>query len=139
MTDNAIEPVQNSVPMEAMADNRRFICTMDVSTFAGKKAIVNARNSAISLNSYGLGKKLEIVGVYTAPGYRNITGQLCTNVYLFAKDGKTYFSQSEGIARSVLDIYDMFPDFNAAGGGIPVVVKSTKLDGGRTIKSLEIQ
>lgn len=120
-------------------DTRRFICTVDDTTFAGKKALVNARNSAVSLNSFGIGKPFNVVGAYTAPGVRTQSGTPCTNVYLFAADGTTYFTQSEGINRSVLDIADMFPDFNAADGGIPVVVKSTMLDGGKTIKSLEIQ
>ncbi len=119
-------------------DNRRFICTVDNHTFEGKRAIVNARNSAKSLNSYGEGKRLDVVGAYTAPAVRPQTGQSCTNVYLFTADGNTYFSQSEGINRSILDIVDMFPDMNAENGGIPVVVNSTALGGGKSIKSLQI-
>ena len=119
-------------------DNRRFICTVDNKTFEGKRAIVNARNSAKSLNSYGEGKRLDVVGAYTAPAVRSQTGQPCTNVYLFTADGNTYFSQSEGINRSILDIVDMFPDMNAENGGIPVVINSTALGGGKSIKSLQI-
>lgn len=119
------------------AANYRYICTMDNSTFAGKRAIVNARNSALSLNGRGA-EPLTIVGAYIAPGVRSQTGQKCANVYLFGKDGNTYFSQSQGIYRSVLDIYDMFPDFNAPDG-ITVAVKQTPLGGGRSTKSLEIK
>ena len=119
------------------ADNYRCICTMDDSTFEGKRAIVNARNNALSLNGIG-DKPLIVVGAYIVPGVRSQTGQKCANVYLFGKDGKTYFSQSQGIYRSVLDIYDMFPDFNAPDG-IPVAVKQTPLGGGRSTKSLEIK
>lgn len=122
----------------ARTDNLRFICTVDNKTFEGKRAIVNARNSAKSLNSYGEGKRLDVVGAYTAPAVRSQTGQPCTNVYLFTADGNTYFSQSEGINRSILDIVDMFPDMNAENGGIPVVVNSTALGGGKSIKSLQI-
>lgn len=118
-------------------DNFRYICTMDDRTFEGKRAIVNARNSALSLNAYGT-KPLTVIGAYITPGVRSQTGQKCANVYLFAKDGKTYFTQSAGIYRSVLDIYDMFPDFNAPDG-IPVAVKLTPLSGGRSTKSLEIK
>lgn len=121
-----------------MNDPRRFICTVDNHTFEGKRIIVNARNSAKSLNSYGEGKRLDVVGAYTAPAVRPQTGQPCTNVYLFTADGSTYFSQSEGINRSILDIVDMFPDMNAENGGIPVVVNSTALGGGKSIKSLQI-
>lgn len=118
------------------ADNYRYICTMDDSTFEGKRAIVNARNSAVSLNGRGA-EPLTVIGAYIAPGVRSQTGQKCANVYLFGRDGETYFSQSQGIYRSVLDIYDVFPDFNAPDG-ITVVVKQTALSGGRFTKSLEI-
>lgn len=119
------------------AGNYRYICTMDNSTFEGKRAIVNARNSAVSLSKRGA-EPLTVVGAYIAPGVRSRTGQKCANVYLFGKDGNTYFSQSQGIYRSVLDIYDMFPDFNAPDG-IVVAVKQTPLSGGRSTKSLEIK
>lgn len=131
MNDTANETTQISV------DNYRYICTMDNSTFEGKRAIVNARNSALSLSAIG-DTPLTVIGAYIAPGVRAQTGQKCANVYLFANDGNTYFSQSQGIYRSVLDIYDMFPDFNAPNG-IPVAVKKTPLGGGRSTKSLEIK
>lgn len=132
MNDNTVnETAQDSV------DAFRCICTMDDSTFEGKRAIVNARNNALSLNEIG-GTTLIVVGAYIVPGMRSQSGQKCANVYLFANDGKTYFSQSQGIYRSVLDIYDMFPDFNAPDG-IPVAVKQTPLSGGRSTKSLEIK
>lgn len=122
---------------QSIADSYRYICTMDDSTFEGKRAIVNARNSALSLNGRGA-EPLTVIGAYIAPGVRSQTGQKCANVYLFGKDGNTYFSQSQGIYRSVLDIYDIFPDFNAPDG-IVVVVKQTPLGGGRSTKSLEIK
>lgn len=122
---------------QATVDNYRYICTMDNSTFEGKRAIVNACNNAVSLNAIG-DTPLTVIGAYTAPGLRSRTRQKCVNVYLFANDGNTYFSQSQGIYRSVLDIYDMFPDFNAPNG-IPVTVKTTPLGGGRSTKSLEIK
>lgn len=123
--------------MEAVVDNYRCICTMDASTFDGKRAIINARNTATSLASLG-DEPLTVKGVYITPGVRSQTGQKCANVYLFAKDGMTYFSQSEGIYRSVLDIFDLFPDFNAPDG-LTVAVKQTPLGGGRSLKSLEIK
>lgn len=134
-----IEQMNNTTnkAMEAVVDNYRCICTMDVSTFDGKRAIINARNAATSLAALG-DKPVTVTGVYVTPGVRSQTGQKCANVYLFAKDGKTYFSQSEGIYRSVLDIFDIFPDFNAPDG-LTVAVKQTPLGGGRVLKSLEIK
>ena len=131
MNDTVNETVQATV------DNYRYICTMDITTFEGKRAIVNARNNALSLNDIG-DTPLTVIGAYVGPGVRSQTGQKCVNVYLFANDGNTYFSQSQGIYRSVLDIYDLFPDFNAPNG-IPVAVKNTPLGGGRSTKSLEIK
>lgn len=122
---------------QTTVDNYRHVCTIDNSTFEGKRAIVNARNSALSLNGIG-DTPITVIGAYTAPGVRSQNGQKCVNVYLFAKDGKTYFSQSQGIYRSVLDIYDMFPDFNAPDG-ILVTVKESPLGGGKFTKSLEIK
>lgn len=66
------------------AVNYRYICTMDNSTFEGKRAIVNARNSALSLNGRGA-EPLTVIGAYIAPGVRSQTGQKCANVYLFGK------------------------------------------------------
>lgn len=132
MNDTAVDETARDT-----AADYRYICTMDDSTFEGKRAIVNARNSAVSLNGRGA-EPLTVIGVYIAPGVRSQTGQKCANVYLFGKDGDTYFSQSQGIYRSVLDIYDVFPDFNAPDG-ITVVVKQTALGGGRFTKSLEIK
>lgn len=132
MNDNiANETAQNT------ADTYRYICTMGNSTFEEKRAIVNACNHALSLNRRSA-EPLTVIGAYIAPGVRSQTGQKCANVYLFGKDGNTYFSQSQGIYRSVLDIYDMFPDFNAPDG-ITVAVKPTPLGGGRSTKSLEIK
>ena len=128
---------ENEQMNDTATDNNRCICTMDDSTFEGKRAIVNARNNALSLNAFG-SKPLTLIGAYIVPGVRSQNGHSCMNVYLFAEDGNTYFSQSQGIYRSVLDIYDMFPDFNAPDG-IPVVVKEVPLGNGRSTKSLEIK
>lgn len=137
MTKNNEQMNAANETAQTTVDNYRYICTMDNSTFEGKRAIVNARNNAVSLNAIG-DTPITVIGAYTAPGVRSQTGQKCVNVYLFANDGNTYFSQSQGIYRSVLDIYDMFPDFNAPNG-ILVAVKTTPLSGGRSTKSLEIK
>ncbi len=129
--------MNDQINEQNVVDGFRYICTVKADTFEGKRAIIKARNTAQSLNGAEV-KSLVVVGVYTAPGVRSQTGRRCVNVYLYANDGKVYFSQSSGIYRSVMDIYDMFPDFNAPDG-IPVVVQSTPLKNGRTIKTLDIQ
>ena len=128
---------QNNETVQNVADGYRYIHTMTADTFEGKCAIIKARNNASPLTSVG-SSPFVLVGAQIAPGVRSRTGEKCANVYLFTKDGKAYFTQSSGIYRSVLDIYDMFSDFNAPAG-IPVVVRSAQLTNGRTMKSLDIQ
>lgn len=118
-------------------DEYRYICTMDDGTFEAKRTVINARNNALPLKDIG-DATLTIIGAYTTPGARDRMGKKHVSVYLFADDGNVYFSQSQGIYRSVMDIYDMFPDFNVPNG-IPVAVKVTSLADGRTTKSLEIK
>lgn len=133
------ERMNNTVKglVETPVDDYRYICTMADDTFEAKRAIINARNSAVSLNNIG-DATLTIIGVYTTPAVCSQSGRKRVNIYLFADDGNTYFSQSQGIYRSVMDIYDMFPDFNSPSG-IPVTVKTTSISDGKTIKSLEIK
>lgn len=75
MNDTVNETAQTTV------DNYRYICTMDITTFEGKRAIVNARNNALSLNNIG-DTPLTVIGAYVGPGVRSQTGQKCVNVYL---------------------------------------------------------
>lgn len=117
----------------------RPLCTLDITTIEGKKRVINARNTAKSLNSIG-DKPLQVVGAYITEGQRSRTfpPKPCANVYLFTADGDAYFSQSDGIARSVYDIADMFPDFARNEGGLRLRVASTKLPNGNTLKALEL-
>lgn len=135
MNDQINEQVHEAA--RNVADSYRYIHTMTADTFEGKRAIIKARNNALPLTSVE-SSPFVLVGVQIAPGVRSRTGEKCANVYLFTKDDKAYFTQSTGIYRSVLEIYDMFPDFNAPAG-IPVVVRSVQLNNGRTMKSLDIQ
>lgn len=128
---------QNNKIVQNVADSYRYICTMTADTFEGKRAIIKARNNAFSLNDVG-SDPFVLVGVQIVPGVRSRTGEKCANVYLFTNDDKVYFTQSSGVYRSVMDIYDMFHDFNAPAG-IPVAVQTVQLDNGRTLKSLDIQ
>lgn len=131
--------VVNETTGEIAEATIRTLCTLDVSTIEGKKQVINARNTAKSLNSIG-DKPLQVVGAYITEGQRTRTfpPKPCANVYLFTKDGNAYFSQSEGIARSVYDIVDMFPDFAHNEGGLKLRVASTPLPNGNTLKALEL-
>lgn len=84
MNDTTANDTTANETAQNTANNYRYICTMDNSTFEGKRAIVNARNSALSLNGCGA-EPLTVIGAYIAPGVRSQTGQKCANVYLSEK------------------------------------------------------
>lgn len=110
----------------------------------GRKLVANAVNNADSLAQYE-GVVLKISNVLTRPGMRsdldgnNQTPCQCT--YLIDIDGKAYFSQSDGVARSIntiMDIYSEFPKDTENGEYAEMVLHSQTLPNGRTIKSIEV-
>ena len=113
--------------------------TLALDTIEGKKATVNAINNAVSLKDYSE-VPLTLTGIITTPGSRKGRSGLpdvpCQNTYLICADGKAYFSQSDGIARSANMIARFFADVLA--DGVAVKVAETKLDNGNTLKSIEV-
>lgn len=128
-----------STTTQATNDNYRN--TLDLATIEGKKATLNALNSAVSLNDFN-DTPLTIVDIITTPGVRKsrnagVADTPCQNTYLIDYEGKAYFTQSDGIARSVNGIL-AFLTADEIHTGIPMCVRSTKLTNGNTIKSLEL-
>lgn len=116
-----------------------FINTCDLDTLDGKMRSANAINSAVSLNDH-VGEVLRIVDVITMPGVRKgRNGQAdtpCQNTYLIDADGITYFSQSDGVKRSINTTLSIFKKCDAGKGYLPLVCKSDFLPNGNTIKTL---
>lgn len=116
-----------------------FINTCDLDTLDGKMRSANAINSAVSLNDH-VGDVLRIVDVITMPGVRKgRNGQAdtpCQNTYLIDADGITYFSQSDGVKRSINTTLSIFKKCDAGKGYLPLVCKSDFLPNGNTIKTL---
>ena len=116
-----------------------FINTCDLDTLDGKMRSANAINSAGSLNDH-VGEVLRIVDVITMPGVRKgRNGQAdapCQNTYLIDADGITYFSQSDGVKRSINTTLSIFKKCDAGKGYLPLVCKSDVLPNGNTIKTL---
>jgi len=129
-----------TVSAAAAETNERFRNTLNLTTVEGKKATVNALNNAMSLNDYN-DTPLTIVDIITSPGVRKgRNGQAdtpCQNTYLIDVEGRAYFTQSDGIARSANAILTMF-DVAEIHSGIPMKVSAAKLANGNTIKSLEL-
>ena len=112
-----------------------FICTVDLNDVKGKVIAANALNAATALSNH-VGEVFNLVDIITAPGTRAQSGAPCENVYLILDDGRAYFSQSEGVAKSARFITGLWNgDF---GTGIKIRCDEQKLDSGRTLKTLNI-
>lgn len=118
-----------------------YINTCDLDTLDGKMRSANAINSAVSLNDH-VGEVLRVVDVITMPGIRKgRNGQAdtpCQNTYLIDADGVTYFSQSDGVKRSINTTMSIFKTCDAGKGYLPLACKSDVLPNGNTIKTLVI-
>lgn len=141
MTENitaitaADETANDFVPVQG------FINTCELDTLDGKMRSANAINSAVSLNDH-VGEVLRIVDVITMPGVRKgRNGQAdtpCQNTYLIDADGITYFSQSDGVKRSINTTLSIFKKCDAGKGYLPLACKSDVLPNGNTIKTLVV-
>lgn len=121
--------------------NGDVINTLNLSTTEGKVATINALNNAMSLKD-AKDAVLDICDCITMPGVRKgrngMPDMECVNTYLIDTEGNAWFTQSDGIARSVKMIAMMFPDFgkNTPDGCLHVKVDSRELNNGNTIKNL---
>ena len=126
-----------------MSKDGNMINTMNLATVDGKIDTINALNAAISLKD-AKDTVLDICDCITMPGIRKGRNGMpdveCTNTYLIDTSKQAWFTQSDGIARSVKMIAMMFPDFgkNNPDGCLHVRVQENNLANGNTIKSLVI-
>lgn len=100
----------------------------------------NARNSATSLKSLG-DTPIDIVDVMTEIGVRTRSGNPCQNTYIFTADGQVYFTQSNGLGKTINELVDMVEgDFktNTTNGYVKVQIKETSLSGDRSYKQFQL-
>ena len=103
----------------------------------------NALNAAESLSEFE-GVVIKMTDCILAPGVRksrnvNIPDASCTNTYIIDVDGKSYFSQSNGVARSIKSFAAIFNgEFDLGNGYLPVVMVSQQLANGNTLKTMQI-
>lgn len=120
---------------------RGYICTLDITELQGKMKLANALNGAVTMEDK-VGEPLHVTDIVTTQGTRSRTGEECVNTYLLCDDGEVYFSQSEGIARSVKILVALFTDpetlrfTNPAEQGVGFLVKEQKLRNGNTLKTM---
>lgn len=118
---------------------RGFICTLDLSEIEGKMKLAAALNGATSLTK-APSPTLNVTNIVTTQGVRSRTGEECINTYLICDDDSVYFSQSDGIARSVKVLVAAFTDpntgvfVNPVDLGVAFEIRSQVLDNGNTLK-----
>lgn len=133
------------IKSEAADDfEKHYIMTVDMSSVDGRIAVVNAYNNSEALNDH-MGEVLHVVDMFATPGKRasRVAGQPdteCQNTYIITAEGKSYYSQSEGVARSANLIAHLFPDMGRSmqEGYIKVVCNESVMSNGNTIKNLAI-
>ena len=120
---------------------RGYICTLDITTIEGKMDLATALNGAVSMRDK-IEEPLRVVNIVTTQGSRARTGEECVNTYLICEDGTVYFSQSDGIARSVKVLVALFTDptsnefINPVSQGVGFMVKEQVLQNGNTLKTV---
>lgn len=114
--------------------------TFDQHIPANRVRMFNARNSATSLKNLG-DTPIDIVDVMTQIGTRTRSGNPCQNTYIFTADGQVYFTQSNGLGKTINELVDMVGgDFktNTTNGYVKVQIKETSLSGNRSYKQFQL-
>lgn len=114
--------------------------TFDRHIMANRVRMFNARNSATSLKNLG-DTPIDIVDVMTQIGTRTRSGKPCQNTYIFAADGQVYFTQSNGLGKTINELVNMVGgDFktNTTNGYVKVQIKETSLSGDRSYKQFQL-
>lgn len=111
-------------------------------TVAESKDAYNAVNNSEYLHEGMVDVPLEVMNVILERGTRRSreTGAdvPCVNSYLVTSDGKSYFTQSSGIARGLASIARLVPDFkDAEGSPIKIAIRAKKLNNGNVLKVVE--
>lgn len=120
---------------------RGYICTLDITTIEGKMQLATALNGAVSMRDK-IGEPLRVTDVVTTQGQRSRTGAECINTYLICDDGTVYFSQSDGIARSVKVLVALFTDpetglfMNPVEMGVGFEIREQTLQNLNTLKTV---
>jgi hypothetical protein len=135
LTENAVTPNVTGNGFEP----QQYI-TFDQHIPANRVRMFNARNSATSLKNLG-DTPIDIVDVMTQIGVRTRSGNPCQNTYIFTADGQVYFTQSNGLGKTINDLVDMVEgDFktNTTNGYVKVQIKETPLSGDRSYKQFQL-
>lgn len=114
--------------------------TFDPHIPANRVRMFNARNSAMSLKNLG-DTPIDIVDIMTQIGVRTRSGNPCQNTYIFTADGQVYFTQSNGLGKTINELFDMVEgDFktNTTNGYVKVQIKEMSISGDRSYKQFQL-
>lgn len=138
----AVEPTENATASSVTRNDfkpKKYI-TFDPLIPANRVRMFNARNSATSLKNLD-DTPIDIVDVMTQIGVRARSGNPCQNTYIFTADGQVYFTQSNGLGKTINEVVDMVSgDFktNTTNGYVKAQIKETPLSGGRSYKQFQL-
>lgn len=138
----AVEPTENATASSVTRNDfkpKKYI-TFDPLIPANRVRMFNARNSAVSLKNLG-DTPIDIVDVMTQIGVRARSGNPCQNTYIFTADGQVYFTQSNGLGKTINEVVDMVSgDFktNTTNGYVKAQIKETPLSGDRSYKQFQL-
>lgn len=138
----AVEPTENATASSVTRNGfepKKYI-TFDPLIPANRVRMFNARNSATSLKNLD-DTPIDIVDVMTQIGARARSGNPCQNTYIFTADGQVYFTQSNGLGKTINEVVDMVSgDFktNTTNGYVKAQIKETPLSGGRSYKQFQL-
>ena len=136
VTEQVVETVPEQATELATVDTARQGNVIAQSTFGAnvnKATVFNAFNDSKSLAKDGP-DTITLAGIMCVEGVGQ-DGLPCTNTYIIADDGTSYFTQSAGIARSCKQLLSLYAGDVA---GLVVRVVEQDLGGGRTVKNLRI-
>ena len=138
----AVEPTEQATASRVTKNNfkpKKYI-TFDPLIPANRVRMFNARNSATSLKNLG-DTPIDIVDVMTQIGMRTRSGNPCQNTYIFTADGQVYFTQSNGLGKTINELVDMVEgDFktNTTNGYVKAQIKETPLSEDRSYKQFQL-
>ena len=136
------EIVTTTETNNALAYTPSEYSTLSIKDAETRKTVLNAMNNAQSLNDACKAdpeRVFEVIGCFTQPGIRRArkqgdADQPCTNTTIVCADGSAYFTQSEGIRRS-MDLFSASGVFDD-GDVVPMKVVTKEIPGGNTIKTV---
>lgn len=135
LTENATTPSATGNGFEP----QQYI-TFDPHIPANRVRMFNARNNSMTLKNLG-DTPIDIVDVMTQIGVRTRSGNPCQNTYIFTADGQVYFTQSNGLGKTINELVDMVEgDFktNTTNGYVKVQIKETPISGDRSYKQFQL-